>query len=216
MVNSVIIASNANFLIDILRDKLREISYRVYSASTDIELNEKIKEVYPRFIFLEHCFHGYGTDSFIQTINKHYPKKRIIVWAVTEVKPLTAARYIAAGADSFIPLRDECQSIKNILYQITEGRSYYPADVETVINRECAFPVVGKELTNREIQIAKLLIRGKRNLDICKILALTIHTVKRHKLRIYQKYSVDNPIDILRIAFRHGVLSFEEFLFDEF
>jgi DNA-binding NarL/FixJ family response regulator len=212
MMNSVIIASNANFLVDALREKLKEFTYRVYSAAADDELKVKINEFFPRFIFLEHCFHGCCTDGFVQQFKKKNHNIKIVVWAASEVKPIAAARFIAAGADSYFSLRDSYQNIKNILYRISEGESCYPDDVEAVLDRDCAYPVIGKELTKREIQIAKLLTAGKRNYDICKILSLTIHTVKRHKLRIYQKYGVDNPIEILITALKHRAISLDDIL----
>jgi hypothetical protein len=119
--NSVVIATNAIFLADILREKLLDADFQVSVAGTDNDLAAKIKAVFPRFIFLEHCFHGYGTEVFIQRTARHYKGVRIVVWAVSEVKPLTAARFIIAGAESFFSLRDSKRNIENILCRIVGG-----------------------------------------------------------------------------------------------
>ena len=68
--NCVVIASNACFLADTLGKKLRNASFQVFNAATDKDLDEKIKAVCPGFIFMEDCFHGYGTDVFIQRMVK--------------------------------------------------------------------------------------------------------------------------------------------------
>ena len=208
--NSVIIATNAGFLADILREKLRDADFSVFIAGTDIDLAAKIKAVYPRFIFLEHCFHGHGTDAYIQRIVKQNRDMRIVVWAASEVKPFAAARFIAAGAESFFSLRDTDSSIETILYRIAGGRDYYPADVEAVLDKDCAYPAIGEELTQREVEIIKHTVKGQSNQQIGNILSLSIHTVKFHKANIYRKCGGSAPVDILRNGLIKGILSLED------
>ena len=209
--NSVIIATNALFLADMLREKLRDAAFQVFIAATDNDLAMKIKAVFPRFIFLEHCFHGHGTDSFIQRMVKRNRDIRIAVWAASEVKPLAAARFIAAGAESFFSLRDTGNSIEGILFRIAGGRHYYPADVEAELEKDCAYPAIGEELTRREIEIIKLSVEGKTNQQIGDILSLSVHTVKFHKANIYRKCGGNTPVDILRNGLIRGVIHVEDF-----
>jgi DNA-binding NarL/FixJ family response regulator len=209
--NSVIIATNAGFLADILRDRLRDASFRVYVASTDNELTEKINFVYPRFIFIEHCFHGYGTDDFIKKIVRENRYLRVTVWSACEIKPLIAARFIIAGAESFFSLRDTYKNIENILEHIAGGRHYCPADVEAVLQSERAVPVIGEKLTRREKQVLKRWISGETNKEIGKFLGLSIHTVKMHKCNVYRKCGGDTAIDILRNGFNRGVICPDDF-----
>ena len=161
-----VIASNAEFLAGMLREKLKEAGMRVFTAVTDADLEAKIKAAYPRIIFIEHCFHGYGTDAFIQETARRYRNIRIVVWAASEVKPSTAARFIAAGAESFFSLRDAEQNIDAILCRIASGRRYCPADVEKQLDSEFVYPVIGEKLSKREIEVLNFVIDGKKNKDI--------------------------------------------------
>jgi hypothetical protein len=97
--NSVIIATNADFLADILRDTLRDFDAGpVLTAHNENELLAGIKN-YPRFVFLEHCFRGPGTEDLILRLVKRDRDMRIAVWSAMAVKPVIAARYILAGAE---------------------------------------------------------------------------------------------------------------------
>jgi DNA-binding NarL/FixJ family response regulator len=205
--NSVIIATNACFLADTLREKLRDASFQVFTAATDHELADKIKAVFPRLIFLEHCFHGYGTDVYIQRVVQKNRNIRIAVWAASEVKPLAAARFIAAGAESFFSLRDTNQNIETVFDRIAGGRSYCPADVEAMLNRDSVYPAAGEKLTRREIEIIKLTVSGKSNKEIGGILSLSFHTVRFHKAGIYRKCGGSTPVDILRNGLIRGIIS---------
>ena len=99
--NNVVIATTAGLFADILREKLRDASFHVSIASSTVDLSTRIKAAHPRFVFIEHCFSGDGTDAFIKRIAKRNRDIHIVVWAASELKPIAAARFIHAGAESF-------------------------------------------------------------------------------------------------------------------
>jgi len=209
--NSVIVATNAIFLIQGLIKKLINADFQVFTAVNDNELKAKIKFYNPCFIFLEHCFHENGTDEFIRDIVSINRNIHIVMWASVDIKPLLAARFIHAGAESFLSLRDSEESIDNILYRIACGNIYYPADVETALDRDCIFKVNGKLLTKREREIMKLCVPGNSNADIAKILSITVPTVKFHKGNIYKKLGGNRNNDILGKAIKNGIISLDDF-----
>ena len=68
--NSVVIASTAGFLADMLSEKLSEINYKVYVAGNDKELFIRINNYFPRLIFIEHCFCNNITDEYVHKKKK--------------------------------------------------------------------------------------------------------------------------------------------------
>jgi len=210
MTNSVIIASNAFFLADALRDMLRDADFKVFSAFNDNELAVKIKTVFPRYVFLEHCFHGCGTDIFIQKTVKLYRNIHIVVWTASDMKPPAAARFILAGAESFFSLRDTYQNILSILYRIAGGRCYCSADVEAIVNKKDALPDIGEELTNKEIEVVKMSCKGKSNKQIAEQMSVSEHTIRFHKASIYRKCGGCLPVDILRNCILRGIIKPED------
>ena len=54
-----------------------------------------------------------------------------------------------------------------------------------------------QNLTPREIEICKLLIKGYSQNEISEALNITIHTVKIHAKNIYRKLNVNNKIDLI-------------------
>jgi DNA-binding NarL/FixJ family response regulator len=207
---AVIIASNAGLLVDVLREKLQDVDLRVFVVASDVDLAARIKSSFPRLIFLENCYHGHRTDVFIQRLVKHDKGLRIAVWSASELKPASAARFIIAGAESFFSLRDTVGNIETILACIARGKQYYPADVEAVVDKEYAVPLIGESLTKREIEIIKLTIDGKTNLQIADDLSISFHAVRFHKSNIYRKCGGSTPVDILRNGLVNGVISIED------
>ena len=209
--NSVVIATTAGLLADILGEKLRDAYFNVSIAATAEDLAVRVRTAFPKFVFIEHCFYGIGTDAFIQRMAKRYRAIHIAVWAVSELKPIAAARFIHAGAESFFSMRETNSKIDNALCLITGGRRYCPSDVEAVIDRKCAFPAIGEELTKREVDVMKLTFKGKTNNDIAKALLITVHGVKFHKKNIYRKCGGNTVGDIFRFGLERGVFDDEDF-----
>jgi DNA-binding NarL/FixJ family response regulator len=207
--NSVIIASSAGFLADILRDILRDFEVRpILTARNEKELVTGIQNRYPRFVFLENCFCGPGTEEFILRMVKRDRDIRVVVWSAMAVKAVIAARYILAGAESYFSLRDK--DIGEVLKVITAGRRYCPADVQAVIDSDTYFPDVQGKLTPREIEIIKLTVTEQKNREIAEALGICVATVKNHKARIYRKCGGNTAVDILRYGLTQGVICPED------
>jgi DNA-binding CsgD family transcriptional regulator len=210
--NGVIIATNAEFLAGILREKFMAIGLQVFIAASDNDLTEKINSGYSKFIFIEHCFHGYGTDVFIHRMVKRTRNMRVVVWAACEVKPVVAARYIEAGAESFLSLRDTESNIETVIKKTAWGQRYRPADVEAVLDKEGEEPLFDKDLTKREIEIMKMSVTGKTNEQIGNVFSISVNTVKMHKKSIYRKCGGNTALDILRNGLIKGVLSVDDLI----
>jgi DNA-binding NarL/FixJ family response regulator len=65
----------------------------------------------------------------------------------------------------------------------------------------------GPRLTERELEVLRLLATGARNQDIAVRLSLSMNTVKFHLENIYQKLDANNPTQAVRVARERGHLS---------
>jgi len=209
--NSVVIATTAGLFADILGEKLRDAYFNVSIAATAEDLAVRVRTAFPKFVFIEHCFYGIGTDAFIQRMAKRYRAIHIAVWAVSELKPIAAARFIHAGAESFFSMRETNSKIDNALCLITGGRRYCPANVEAFIKNERSYPVIGKEFTGREIDILKLLADGYKNKDIAEALSVSVHSVRFHRGNINRKCGGNPAGEILRYGMERGIIPVETF-----
>ena len=206
--NSVVIATTAGFLADTLREKLHDVNFRVLVAGNDTDLTTRIKTVFPRFVFIEQCFIKNGTDEYVQKIIKSYTYLHIVVWTVSEIPPLAAARFIHAGAESFFSLRDTGENVEKIISRIANGKTYCPDDVEAVLGSDWGEPVFGVPLSKREIQIIKLYRYSDK--EIAEKLSITVSTVKYHKTNIYRKVGGKRKNEVIAYAVKKGIIPAEQ------
>lgn len=62
-----------------------------------------------------------------------------------------------------------------------------------------------KKLTERELEVLKLIILGKSNTEIAKDLSISVHTAKAHVCSIFQKMDVEDRVQAAVKAIRSGL-----------
>jgi len=209
MNNSVIIASTADFLVDTLRNKLKDLNLRVFTACNEKDLYNTINSTFPRLIFIEHCFCGYDTDNYISNTLKFNQNLHFVIWTVYEINPVNAARFIHAGAESFISFRDTVENVENTLFKISEGQKCCPSDVREALKSDKNIPIFNIPLTPRELQIIKLF--GFEDKEISKQLSIAIQTVYYHKNNIFRKLGLKRKNEVLEFVIRNGILTQNDF-----
>jgi len=206
--NSVVIASSAGFLVDMLREKLHDVNFRVYIAGNDKDLFSRINSTFPKFIFIEQCFYNNVTDEYVYKIKRKNQNLHIVIWTASDITPFIAARFIHAGAESFFSLRETGEKIHKILNGIMLGDTYCPDDVTRACNSDITVPIYDIPLTEREIQIIKLL--HKPDKQIAKELCIAFRTVCYHKERIFKKLGLKNRSAVISYAIKQGIISSEK------
>ena len=66
--------------------------------------------------------------------------------------------------------------------------------------------LVNGELSNREVEILSLLVRGKSIKEISSALMVSINTTKSHMKNIYRKFGEHKNKDVIRKAIESGLL----------
>lgn len=67
-------------------------------------------------------------------------------------------------------------------------------------------PTPPGELTERELEILRLLVRGYTNRQIADALMLSIRTVEYHRANLTGKLGLQSRVDLVRYAAEHGLL----------
>jgi DNA-binding NarL/FixJ family response regulator len=79
---------------------------------------------------------------------------------------------------------------------------YIPDDIRSLLqakklNNEPINPF--DKLSNRELEITKLLIKGNGNLEISNSLNIQMSTVSTYKNRIFEKLKINNLVELIEV-----------------
>jgi two-component system, NarL family, response regulator len=65
----------------------------------------------------------------------------------------------------------------------------------------------GHELTSKELEVLKLLVRGLTNREIAKVLGNSENTVRNHTIRIFAKLYVSDRAEAVSAALQRGIVA---------
>ena len=93
---------------------------------------------------------------------------------------------------------------------VASGRQYvHPTLGAALLTPDAPSPRLGGpggELSDRELEVLRMMALGLTNAEIGRRLYVSIHTVETHRSHIYQKLNVRNRAELVRRAKQAGLL----------
>ncbi len=147
-----------------------------------------------------------GLDALeqIQLIKPHIPV--LILSVFTE--DLYATRVLKAGGAGYINKNAAPYELINAVRRIGMGRKYITPEIaEKLLINTGTNKKPHEMLTNRELDILKLLAEGKTVTQIAQSLSSALTTVSTHRSRILEKLGLQTNSELTRYALAHHIIS---------
>ena len=177
-----------------LNEKFR--SYVVYESENYSATLDIINRISFDVIFLDININGVENIKMMKEIKTVQPHVKILVFSSHEEKQY-GLRYIQNGADGFLNKFCSEEKMEIALKQLLEKGYYYSESIKSKLETSSKTKNTDnplENLSNREFEIAKLLVDGEGNLEISNKLDLKMSTVSTYKNRIFEKLKVNSVI----------------------
>ncbi len=146
-----------------------------------------------------------------QAIKKRSPDTRVLVLTQYESKEYVMS-LLQAGAAGYVlklaPIEELLEAIRAVH---TQGAFLPPELLQTVMQRMVEPPVPATTthaiLTEREIEILRLIAEGLTGQEIAERLCISRKTVVTHRANIMEKLGVHNTAELIRHAIREQIVS---------
>lgn len=156
---------------------------------------------------------GDGID-LIKRIKKRSDDVRMLVWSMYG-ENLYAERALRAGANGYITKEHATDQIVEAIRQVLADKVYLsPAMANKLLHRSVgdgrkarAQPTI-EALSDRELEVFRLIGRGVKTADIAAQLHLSVRTIWTYRDRIREKLDLANGAELVRHA-THWVLENE-------
>jgi NarL family two-component system response regulator LiaR len=114
---------------------------------------------------------------------------------------------VRAGAIGYLLKDTEAHELRRAIKAAAAGQVQLSPQVAARLLREVQTPDKShEELTEREMEVLKLLAQGKSNKDICQALKIGEQTVKTYVSHILYKLGVPSRTQAALFAIRHGLV----------
>ena len=149
---------------------------------------------------------GWGLD-LIRQLALEAPATRIIVLSMHDEK-LYAERAMRAGARGYVMKRETAKVIVAAIRQVLRGELYLSVGLQAMLARNfvsgrksaVASPVA--TLSDRELEVFRLIGQGLPTRQIALSIGLSIKTVQTYQARMREKLHVANFSELVREAVR--------------
>lgn len=198
---------------------LNEYSEEVKVVS-EVENGEKALEaldrVTPDVILLDLGLPGKNGLEMIKLIKGKQSKVKIIVLTSHERQEEVLAA-LGCGASSYCLKDIQPPTLVEVIKNTAKGACWLdPAVAEEALNIfpppvntslfSSAFKEEKIQLTDREADVLRLLVKGRSNTEIAKELIVSVHTAKAHVCSILQKLCVDDRVQAAVKAIKENLI----------
>jgi DNA-binding NarL/FixJ family response regulator len=135
------------------------------------------------------------------------PKLKIL--AITErIKQGKVIKALKSGVDSHLLKSCGMEEIQEAIEATLGGKQFFCGQVLEIISNENekGKSCEGVELTEREVDIIKLIARGYTNKEVADKLNISSHTVNTHRKNMMAKLNITNVAGLVVYAFKEDLL----------
>lgn len=173
----------------------------IYQAGSFKDTFKILNETPIDLLVLDINFPDGNSLNIIADIKNSQPEIKILIFSGYD-EDIYAMRYLNAGASGYLNKGSSEEEMKQALQSMFLSGKYITQKIkdrilDSYISKTPINPL--EQLSNREVEVARLLIKGYGNLEISEFLQVKKTTVSTFKNRIFEKLEIDNLASLIEI-----------------
>jgi DNA-binding NarL/FixJ family response regulator len=151
-------------------------------------------------IILDINIPGGKNIQMLEILKNIQPNVKILMFSAHD-ESMFAIRYLQAGANGYLNKQTSSKEIKLAINNVLEGKIYMSQVVKDLLinhslnTNSSDNPI--NILSNRELEVAQMLVSGHGVTEISNSLDLQLSTVSTYKNRIFEKLDIDNIVQLI-------------------
>jgi two-component system, NarL family, response regulator NreC len=134
------------------------------------------------------------------------PDTRVVVLTMQE-DPEFARRSLRAGAAAYVLKEAADDELVDAVRSVAAGGTYHNPRLGAMLAAAPPEPTgPPDDLTERELEVLRLIALGHTNAEIAQSLFLSVRTVETHRAHIQRKLSRSTRAELVRYALDHGLV----------
>ena len=185
----------------------------VGEATSAREVMGMVESTKPNVVLMDISLDDGDGILLTKEITKSYKNIGVIMLSM-HVKEDFIQRSLKAGASGYILKDSPKEELLRAIREVGVGGRYFAAEVSQLmvssyVNKVGDFTEKKRKssgLTNRELEIIKLLSDGLSNQKIAEELSISHRTVDTHRTNIMQKVKVKNVAELVKYAIKNKLI----------
>ncbi len=176
-------------------------------AGSGEEAIEICAQVMPDVVLMDLMMPGIGGVAAIGAIREKHPEIQVVaLTSFAEQEHVQGA--LKAGAIGYLMKNVSADDLANAIRDAVSGKPSLSAEAARALVQSAGIsPPPGQDLTEAELGVLKLMIKGLNNPDIAEQLMVSTSTVKFHVSNILSKLGVTSRTEAVALAVKHNMTS---------
>jgi DNA-binding NarL/FixJ family response regulator len=142
--------------------------------------------------------------ELMKEIHNYDPELKVIALSMMD-DTVSIKKMLKAGAVGYVLKEGNTQELTRAVEEVLKGNNYFSSKVQEKIIQSV---IDGRkdhksaQLSNRELEILKLIFEEKSNQEIADVLFISLRTVETHKHNIMEKTGSKNMASLIKFAIR--------------
>lgn len=177
------------------------LSPKIYKSGNFKDTFKILNETKIDLLILDINFPEGNSINIIKDIKTIQPEIKILIFTAYN-EDIYALRYLNSGASGYLNKGSSEEEMKQALTSMILSGKYLTQNVkdrilDSYITKSPINPI--EQLSNRELEVARMLIKGLGNLEISDLLNIKKTTVSTFKNRIFEKLEIDNLAALIEL-----------------
>ncbi len=182
-----------------------ESDFEVVAEASDVESAGRfVRGHRPDVLLLDLNMPGGSSLEAIPVIREETPETQIVVLTMQQ-EPAFARQALASGALGYVLKEAADDELVEAVHRAAIGQSYLNPMLGARLASEPP-PGPPDDLSQREVDVLRLIALGHTNAEIAGQLYLSVRTVETHRSHIQQKLRLSTRADLVGYAMRRGLL----------
>ena len=176
-----------------------------HSAISAAEAMEILESVQPDLLIIDLSLGDSDGCYLIQNIHQEYPMLRILVYSMSEER-IFGERVANAGALGYVMKSSNPSILKEAIYALLDNQIFFSDSImQRILIKDSGKTTPPKSvlenLSNREMDVFKLIGEGLDTIHIGKKFGISKNTVDTHRINIKKKLELSNGKALDRMAY---------------
>jgi two-component system nitrate/nitrite response regulator NarL len=140
-----------------------------------------------------------------RNVKKKFPRVKVLALSMFGERQVIK-EMIDAGVSGYILKNTGKRELLEALDQLVKGDTFFGSEVTDELMKSFKNTDNNSHLTNREIEIIRLIEDENSNKEIAEMLFISERTVETHRKNIFRKTNTQSIVGLLKYAYEHKII----------
>jgi two-component system, NarL family, response regulator NreC len=212
----VIFADDNKLIRELLANQLIDVKdiEVVAQVENGREAHLRARELCPDVIVMDIDMPVMDGLEATEKILKEFPDIKIIALSMHSKKQYIK-KMLEAGAVGYLNKNCDYEELVKAIYSVHSGNKYLSEEITHIViqdylGKEKDTPEFITELTERELEILKLIVDGVPASEMADRLFLSVKTINTHRQNILEKLDLKSTADLVKYALKKGIITLDQ------